>query len=77
MIDVENTDELREVRTKKVPVMPSAAERFAREQTHRLSRAWCGTCVQAYKRDGPHRRVQHEESEMPRNLDSLLLLLQR
>ncbi len=43
VIDVDNTDELREMRTKKVPVMPTAEERFAHEQMHRPLRAWHST----------------------------------
>ncbi len=62
MIDAENTDELPEVLTNSTPVMPTAEERSAHEQTRRPFRVWCGARVQAQKRDEPRRRVQYEES---------------
>ncbi len=65
-IDVVNTDEERAIRTKKVPAMPTLEERLKHEQVRRPLGAWRGTCVQAFKRDEPHRRVQHELSELTR-----------
>ncbi len=64
MIDVENADELREVRTKKAPATLTPKERFTHQQKHKPLRGWYGTCAQAHKRDEPCRRAQCEESEM-------------